>query len=161
VRKLTGFRLQTCRPKRCTRANLDPVIKVRSAHRQMIMPKPVCPSMATATALGPPGAQKAQKQHAGLLKLDAQPSAAESVFPRARHGRSLPRSGELASRDTYAASGPNREPGRILIPGDGAAGDQEAQNRPACPAMAATRRLRAAPSQRPPGAMVSGTHAVL
>jgi len=42
-------------------------------------------------------------------------------------------------RDTYAASGPNREPGRILIPGDGAAGDQEAQNRPACPAMAATR----------------------
>jgi hypothetical protein len=26
--------------------------------------------------------------------------------------------------DTYAASGPNREPGRILIPGDGAAGDQ-------------------------------------
>jgi hypothetical protein len=39
--------------------------------------------------------------------------------------------------DTYAASGPNREPGRILIPGDGAAGDQGAQNRPACPAMAA------------------------
>ncbi len=27
--------------------------------------------------------------------------------------------------------GPNREPGRILIPGDGAAGDQEAQNKPA------------------------------
>jgi hypothetical protein len=26
--------------------------------------------------------------------------------------------------NTYAASGPNREPGRILIPGDGAAGDQ-------------------------------------
>jgi hypothetical protein len=26
--------------------------------------------------------------------------------------------------DTYAASGPNREPERILIPGDGAAGDQ-------------------------------------
>ena len=66
----------------------------------------------------------------------------ESVFPRARHGRSLPRSSELAFRDTYAASGPNREPGRILIPGDGAAGDQGAQNRPACPAMAATRCLR-------------------
>jgi hypothetical protein len=63
--------------------------------------------------------------------------------------------------DTYAASGPGQEPGRILIPGDGAAGDQGAQNRPACPAMAATRRLRAVPSQRLPGAMVSGAHAVL
>ena len=31
--------------------------------------------------------------------------------------------------DTYAAPGPNQEPGRILIPGDGAAGDQGAQNR--------------------------------
>jgi hypothetical protein len=69
----------------------------------MSMPKPVCPNMATATALGPPGAETAQKQYAGLLELDAQPSAAESVFPRARHGRSLPRSGELAFRDTYAA----------------------------------------------------------
>ena len=73
------------------------------SHRQMSMPKPVCPNMATATALGPPGAETAQKQYAGLLELDAQPSAAESVFPRARHGRSLPRSGELAFRDTYAA----------------------------------------------------------
>ena len=113
------------------------------------------------SALGPPGVETAQKQHAGLLKLDAQPSAAESVFPWARHERPLLRSGELAFRDTYAASGPNREPGRILIPGDGAAGDQEAQNKPACPAMAATRRPRAIPSQRPPGAMVSGAHAVL
>ena len=46
---------------------------------------------------------------------------------------------------------PNRGPGTTLIPGDGAAGDQRAQNRPACPAMAATRRLRAVPSQRLPG----------
>jgi hypothetical protein len=50
---------------------------------------------------------------------------------------------------------------RILIPGDGAAGDQGAQNRHACPAMATTRRLRPVPSQRPPGAMVSGAHADL
>lgn len=54
------------------------------------------------------GAETAQKRHAGLLKLGAQLSAAESVFPRARRGRSLPRSGELAFRDTYTASGPNR-----------------------------------------------------
>jgi hypothetical protein len=32
--------------------------------------------MATATALGPPRAKTAEKQHTGLLKLDAQPSAA-------------------------------------------------------------------------------------
>ena len=38
--------------------------------------------MATATPLGPPRAQREtpQKQHAGLLKLDAQPSAA-SIRP--------------------------------------------------------------------------------
>jgi hypothetical protein len=36
--------------------------------------------MATANALGPPGAQTPQKQHAGLLELDAQPSAA-SIRP--------------------------------------------------------------------------------
>ena len=39
------------------------------------MPKPVCPNMATATPLGPPGPQTAEKQHAGLLKLDVQPEA--------------------------------------------------------------------------------------
>lgn len=37
----------------------------------------------------------------------------------------------------------------------------EAQARPVCPAMAATRRLRPVPSQRLPGAMVSGARAVL
>jgi hypothetical protein len=102
--------------------------------------KPVCPNMATATPLGPPGAQTAQKQHAGLLELDAQPA---SVFPRARHGRSLPRCGELTFRTPARHRAPNREPGRILVPGDGAAGDQEAQNRPACPATAATLRPQA------------------
>jgi hypothetical protein len=45
------------------------------------MPKPVCPNMATATPLGPPGAQTAQKQHARLLKLDAQPSADRIRLP--------------------------------------------------------------------------------
>ena len=73
----------------------------------------------------PAGAQTAQKQHAaGLLSWTRNHPPPESVFPRARHGRSLPRCGELAFRDTYAVSGPNREPGRTLIPGDGAAGDQ-------------------------------------
>jgi hypothetical protein len=46
---------------------------------------------------------------------------------------------------------PEPGPGRTLIAGDGAAGNQRAQNRPACPAIAATQRLRAVPSQRLPG----------
>ncbi len=37
--------------------------------------------MATATPLGSPRAQTPQKQHAGLLKLNAQPSAASSRPP--------------------------------------------------------------------------------
>jgi hypothetical protein len=118
---------------------------------QMSMSKPVGPNMATATPLGPPRAQIAQKQHAGLLELDAQPSATSIRLPH--RGRSAvglcPGAGAASSHpDTYEASGPNQEPGRILIPGDGAAGDQGAENRPACGAIVATRRLRPVPSQR-------------
>jgi hypothetical protein len=101
--------------------------------------------MATATPLGPPGPQTAQKQHARLLKLDAQPSAARIRLPKGAARKVSAPVRRACIPDTYAAPGPNREPGRILIPGDGAAGDQGAQNRPACPAMAATRRLRAVP----------------
>ena len=54
--------------------------------------------------------------------------------------------------------GPESATWKDLIPGDGAAGDQGAQNRPACPAMAATRRLRPVPSQRLPGALWSQAH---
>ena len=92
--------------------------------RQMSMPKPVCPNMATATALGPPGAQTAEKQHAGLLKLDVQPSAAGIRLPEGAARKVSASVRRACIPDTYAASGPNREPGRILIPGDGAAGDQ-------------------------------------
>ena len=51
------------------------------AHRQMSMPKPLCPNMATATLLGPPGPQTAQKQYAGSLEVDVQPSAARIHLP--------------------------------------------------------------------------------
>jgi hypothetical protein len=116
----------------------------------MSMPKPVGPNMATATPLGPPRAQTAQKQHAGLLELDAQPSVASIRFPE---GAAPKVSAPVQVRRAYIRTptrhrAPNQEPGRILIPGDGAAGDQGAQNRPACAAIAATRRLRLVPSQR-------------
>ena len=49
--------------------------------RQMSMSKPVRPNMATVAPLGPPRAQTAQEQHAGLLELDAQPSAVSIRLP--------------------------------------------------------------------------------
>jgi hypothetical protein len=48
---------------------------------QMSMSKPVCPNIATATNLGPPGPRTAQKQHAASLEVDAQPSAARIHLP--------------------------------------------------------------------------------
>ena len=57
----------------------------------------------------PAGAQTAQKQHAGLLELDAQPSAARIRPPE---GAALKVSASVRRAcipDTYAASGP--EPG--------------------------------------------------
>jgi hypothetical protein len=40
------------------------------SHRQMSMPRSVCPSMATATALGPPGPRRRRSSTTGLLELD-------------------------------------------------------------------------------------------
>ena len=114
------------------------------------MSKPVGPSIATVTPLGPPRAQTAQEQHAGLLKLDAQPSAASIRLPEgaATEGLCPVRVRRAHIRAPARHRAPDQEPGRILIPGDGAAGDQGAQNRPACAAIAAARRLRPVPSQR-------------
>jgi hypothetical protein len=132
-----------------------------SAIRQMSIPKrlrartwrPLLPRAA--------GTPTPQKQHAGLPELDAQPSAARIRPPSGRGADGLPWCGELAFRTPARHRAQNKQPGRILIPGDGAAGDQEAQNRPACPAMAATRRLPPVQAQRLPGVMVSGVHVVL
>jgi hypothetical protein len=65
----------------------DPLIGM-----QMSMQTSESPNMATATPIGSPRAQTPQKQRAGLLKLDSQPSAATSrpSSLRARRGRSLP-----------------------------------------------------------------------
>jgi len=112
------------------------------------MPKPVGPNLATATPLGPPGPRRCRSSTPGRSSWTRSHVPPESVFPRARRGRSLPRCGELTFRTPPRHRAPNREPGRTLIPGDGAAGDQRAQNRPACPAMAAARRRRAFLSQR-------------
>jgi len=89
------------------------------------------------------------------------PDGAEAVRRAARGGRaaicrrnpsSRGRGAEVSASvrrayipDTYAASGPEPGTWRDPDPRDGAAGDQRAQDRPACPAMAATRRLLGCP----------------
>ena len=72
----------------------------------MNMPKPVCPNMATATPLGPPWPQTAQKQYAGSLEVDAQPSAARIHLPEgaARQVSASVRRAYIP--DTSAASSP-------------------------------------------------------
>ena len=65
--------------------------------------------MATATPLGPPGAQTAQKQHAGSLELDAQPSAASIRLPEGAARKVSASVRRAYIPDTSAASGP--EPG--------------------------------------------------
>jgi hypothetical protein len=117
--------------------------------------------MATATPLGPPRAQTPQKQHAGLLKLDAQPSAASSVLPESAARKVSALVWRAHIPGTYAASGPESATWKDPDPRRRSSRGSGAQNRPACPAMAATRRLRPVPAQRLPGAVVSGAHAVL
>jgi hypothetical protein len=85
---------------------------------------------------GPDAAEAARRvARAGRAAIRSQhPSSL-----RARRGRSLPWCGELTFRTPTRHRAPDQQPGRTLIPGDGAAGDQEAQNRPvyatpaACP----------------------------
>jgi hypothetical protein len=70
------------------------------------MPKPVCPNLATTTPLGPPGPQTAQKQHAGSLKLDAQPSAARIHLPEGAARKVSASVRRAYIPDTSAAPGP-------------------------------------------------------
>jgi hypothetical protein len=75
----------------------------------MSMPKPVCPNMATAAPLGSPGPQTAQKQYAGSLEVDAQPSAAGIRLPEGAARKVSASVRRAYIRDTCAAPGP--EPG--------------------------------------------------
>ena len=57
-------------------------------------------------SLGPPGTQTSQKQHAGLLELDAPPSVASSRLPEGAAPKVSASVRRTHIRDTYAASGP-------------------------------------------------------
>jgi hypothetical protein len=70
---------------------------------------------------GPDGAEAARRvARAGRAAICRQNPSSRG------HGTegSLPRCGELTSRTRTRHRAPNREPGRIPVPGDGAAGDQ-------------------------------------
>ena len=71
----------------------------------MSMPKPVCPKMATATPLGPPGPQTPQKQYAGSLEVDAQPSAARIHLLEGAARKVSASVRRAFIPDTFAASG--------------------------------------------------------
>ena len=62
--------------------------------------------MATATPSARPGAQTAEKQHAGLLKQDAQPSAARIRLPEGAARKVSASERRAYIPDTSAASGP-------------------------------------------------------
>jgi hypothetical protein len=110
---------------------------------------------------GGPDAAEAKRRIARAGRAAIRGQHLSSV--RARRGKSLPRCGELTFRTPGRHRAPNQQPGRLLIPGDGAAGDQEAQNRPVYATPAArpvsatswrydlrrTRRLVNGKSQRP------------
>ena len=72
----------------------------------MSMPESVCPNMATATPLGPRGPQTAQKQYAGSLEVDAQPSAARIHLPEGAARKVSAPVRRAYVPDTFAASGP-------------------------------------------------------
>jgi hypothetical protein len=129
--------------------------------RQMSMPKPVCPEHGDRHCPRSAGAQTAQKQHAGCsswtrshppARIRLPSGAARKVSASAR-GPCIP--------DTCAAWGPNREPGMILIPGDGAAGDQGLRIGPPARQWRLRDTCRLSPPQRPPAAIVPGAPAVL
>jgi hypothetical protein len=96
---------------------------------------------------GPPGPRRRRSGTPGCLSWTRNHPPPESVFPRARtEGLCL----GAASLHSGHLRGIGPEPGtwKDPDPGDGAAGDQKAQNRACLPGNGGTRRLRAVPSQR-------------
>ena len=118
---------------------------------QMSMPRPVRPNTAqSAASPARRGPRRRRSSTPGRPSRTRSHLPPESLFPGARHGRSLPRRGELTSRTPTRHRAPNREPGRIPIP----ATEQPGNRRPrtgvpgnsgyampaACPASTTSRR---------------------
>jgi hypothetical protein len=113
------------------------------SHRQMSMPKPV-----RARARRPPfpsarrGPRRRRSSTSGCSSWTRNHPQPAAVLPEcaARKVSALVWRAHIAG--TYAASGPESATWKDPDPRRRGSRDQGAQNRPACPAMAATRRLR-------------------
>jgi hypothetical protein len=154
IHRHTGLHLRKNRPLSLSRSLRRSPAYHADEHAQTSVP-----NRATVTPLGSPGPRR---QYAGSLEVDA---AICRQNPSCR-GRGAARTVSAAVRrasirDTSAASGP--EPGTWKDPDPRRRSSRGSggQDRPAWPAMAATRRLRPVPSQRLPGAMISGAPAIL
>jgi hypothetical protein len=109
----------------------------RTTHyfRQMSMPNPVCPNMATATPSARRAPRRRRSSMPGYSNWTRSHPAPASVFPEGVSRKVSASMRRAHIPDTYAASGPNQEPGRILIPRRRSSRGSGAQNRPACLAM--------------------------
>jgi hypothetical protein len=108
-----------------TRGRHTPQPDLTHGHRQMSMPKTSVSEHGGRHSSRPAGGpDAAEAARPGLLELDAQPSAGRIRLSEGAAGKVSASMRRACIPDTCAASGPNREPGRTLIPGDGAAGDQ-------------------------------------
>ena len=86
-----------------------------NSHRQVSIPKPVCPNIATATALGPPGPRRRRSSTPGCSSWTRNLPPPESVFPR-RGTEGLCLGAVSLHSGHLRGIGLEREPGRILIP---------------------------------------------
>jgi len=125
-----------------------PISGQASAHRQMSMPKPVCPNMATSTPLGPPGPRRRGSSTPGCSSWTRGHPPPASVFREGAARKVSALVWRAHIPDTYAASGPEPGTWKDPDPRRRSSRGSGAQNRPACAAIAATRRLRPVPSQR-------------
>ncbi len=77
------------------------------------MPRPVCPNMTTAAHLGPPGPRRHRDGAEAARRVARTGRAAircqESIFPRARHGRSCLGAAGLNSGHLRGIGPPNRD----------------------------------------------------
>jgi hypothetical protein len=99
------------------------------SHRQMSMPKPVCPNMATVTSIASAGPGQRRSSTPGGLRWARSHPPPQSIFPRARDGRSLPRCGELTFR-TLPRRRPRARTPKDSVPWRRSSREQRAQNRP-------------------------------
>ena len=105
---------------------------------RLSMPKPVCPDTATATLFDPPGPQTGAEAARRVARAGRQPSGARICLSEGAARRISASVRRACSPDTYAASGPEPGTWKDPDPRRRSSRDQEAQNRPACPAMAAS-----------------------